>query len=169
MLCNPYWRSSGKSLAECKIREERGWTVGWLLKWMPCCPCVFAPMKSFPRSDGELINVLINCLIKTTGQISLWHFTEWHTIWVIREKSTSKKRGHPFAKKTLRRAVNCGLQQKLMEMTIKNQQITSSETTTLMKDALKPRFSVLDKWCRREKKSRCIMRGLQRLSWQAQY
>lgn len=64
-----------------KGKKEDGGLIAEMNAVLP--PHIFIPLKSFPPYDGS-INALINCLIRPTGQISPWKFTEWRIVCVIK-------------------------------------------------------------------------------------
>lgn len=50
MQCNPYWKISGKSLANGEMKDEKKkGDVGWLLKWMPPPPPPPHPPYLYPN------------------------------------------------------------------------------------------------------------------------
>lgn len=76
-------------------RKEGGW---WADCWNECRVAPISLSQCNPSLLQKPINALINCIIRLTGQISLWQFIEWRTVCVIRVKSTSKKQEYPLEK-----------------------------------------------------------------------
>lgn len=84
-----FWEEFGQD----ERKRESGILIAVVL------PLYLFPVKSFPPLCRDPINVLIDCLIRLTEEITLWQFKKWSTVWVIRKKSTSKKQKHRLEKR----------------------------------------------------------------------